>query len=224
MFPALRALWALRARFSCSAAPHAGKTSAARSGPVPVHAAAAPGALRRVSALRADADSRPEVLREQRRAAPAPQAARNRSDPPRWLRACEAPAAEVCSYGGWSLLLRRNSPRRQGGGGGAPPGTAATHYSSRTCHHGGAKLVLLVPEEPEPSDERLLSLPFGSHSNMETELFMECEEEELEPWQQVDDSVEEEDVDFVDSCDPGEQLQHRSLLLQELKSGPSSRE
>lgn len=41
---------------------------------------------------------------------------------------------------------------------------------------------------------------------METELFMECEEEELEPWQQVDDSVEEEDVDFVDSCDPGEQI------------------
>lgn len=40
---------------------------------------------------------------------------------------------------------------------------------------------------------------------METELFMECEEEELEPWQQVDDSVEEEDVDFVDSCEPGEQ-------------------
>lgn len=50
-------------------------------------------------------------------------------------------------------------------------------------------------------------VPFhGPHSNMETELFMECEEEELEPWQQVDDSVEEEDVDFVDSCDPGEQL------------------
>lgn len=59
---------------------------------------------------------------------------------------------------------------------------------------------------------------------METELFMECEEEELEPWQQVDDSVEEEDVDFVDSCDPGEQLQHRLLLLQEPKSGPSSHE
>lgn len=59
---------------------------------------------------------------------------------------------------------------------------------------------------------------------METELFMECEEEELEPWQQVDDSVEEEDVDFVDSCDPGEQLQHRLLLLQELKSEPSSHE
>ncbi|XP_047190885.1 uncharacterized protein pogzb isoform X2 [Scophthalmus maximus] len=33
---------------------------------------------------------------------------------------------------------------------------------------------------------------------METELFMECEEEELEPWQQVDDSVEEEEMDFVD--------------------------
>ncbi|XP_072249530.1 pogo transposable element with ZNF domain isoform X2 [Leuresthes tenuis] len=34
---------------------------------------------------------------------------------------------------------------------------------------------------------------------MDTELFMECEEEELEPWQQVDDSVEEDDMDFTDS-------------------------
>uniref|UniRef100_A0A1A7YDT0 Pogo transposable element with ZNF domain b n=1 Tax=Iconisemion striatum TaxID=60296 RepID=A0A1A7YDT0_9TELE len=42
-------------------------------------------------------------------------------------------------------------------------------------------------------------------SNMETELFMECEEEELEPWQQVDDSVEEDEVDFIDSyCEPVE--------------------
>ena len=40
---------------------------------------------------------------------------------------------------------------------------------------------------------------------MDTELFMECEEEELEPWQQVDDSVEEDDMDFIDSyCEPGE--------------------
>lgn len=39
---------------------------------------------------------------------------------------------------------------------------------------------------------------------MDTQLFMECEEEELEPWQQVDDSVEEEDVDFLDNCEPGE--------------------
>ncbi|XP_069032895.1 pogo transposable element with ZNF domain [Embiotoca jacksoni] len=39
---------------------------------------------------------------------------------------------------------------------------------------------------------------------METELFMECEEEELEPWQQVDDSVEEDDVDFMDYCEPVE--------------------
>lgn len=38
---------------------------------------------------------------------------------------------------------------------------------------------------------------------METELFMECEEEELEPWQQVDDCVEEEDVDFMDGCEAG---------------------
>ncbi|XP_008296568.1 pogo transposable element with ZNF domain, partial [Stegastes partitus] len=34
---------------------------------------------------------------------------------------------------------------------------------------------------------------------MDTELFMECEEEELEPWQQVDDSVEEDDMDFMDN-------------------------
>ncbi|XP_036931054.1 pogo transposable element derived with ZNF domain b isoform X4 [Acanthopagrus latus] len=40
---------------------------------------------------------------------------------------------------------------------------------------------------------------------MDTELFMECEEEELEPWQQVDDSVEEDDMDFIDSyCEPVE--------------------
>nr|XP_040020350.1 pogo transposable element derived with ZNF domain b isoform X3 [Gasterosteus aculeatus aculeatus] len=40
---------------------------------------------------------------------------------------------------------------------------------------------------------------------MDTELFMECEEEELEPWQQVADSVEEDDIDFIDSCcEPGE--------------------
>lgn len=39
---------------------------------------------------------------------------------------------------------------------------------------------------------------------MDTQLFMECEEEELEPWQQVDDIVEEEDVDFMDNCEPGE--------------------
>ncbi|KAM8870130.1 pogo transposable element with ZNF domain isoform 3-T4 [Spinachia spinachia] len=35
---------------------------------------------------------------------------------------------------------------------------------------------------------------------MDTELFMECDEEELEPWQQVEDSVEEDDMDFIDSC------------------------
>ncbi|KAM4736125.1 uncharacterized protein FYW61_006397 [Anableps anableps] len=34
---------------------------------------------------------------------------------------------------------------------------------------------------------------------MDTELFMECEEEELEPWQQVDDSVEEDDVEYMDN-------------------------
>ncbi|XP_061839006.1 pogo transposable element with ZNF domain isoform X3 [Nerophis lumbriciformis] len=34
---------------------------------------------------------------------------------------------------------------------------------------------------------------------MDTELFMECEEEELEPWQQVDASVDEDDVDYVSS-------------------------
>lgn len=41
---------------------------------------------------------------------------------------------------------------------------------------------------------------------MDTELFMECEEEELEPWQQVDDSVEEDDMDFMDNCGPGERV------------------
>ncbi|XP_040923632.1 pogo transposable element with ZNF domain isoform X2 [Betta splendens] len=39
---------------------------------------------------------------------------------------------------------------------------------------------------------------------MDTELFMECEEEELEPWQQVDDSVEEDDMDFDSYCEPVE--------------------
>uniref|UniRef100_A0A3Q2E622 Pogo transposable element derived with ZNF domain b n=1 Tax=Cyprinodon variegatus TaxID=28743 RepID=A0A3Q2E622_CYPVA len=34
---------------------------------------------------------------------------------------------------------------------------------------------------------------------MDTELFMECEEEELEPWQQVDDSVEEDDMEIMDN-------------------------
>ncbi|XP_053744091.1 pogo transposable element with ZNF domain [Synchiropus splendidus] len=42
-----------------------------------------------------------------------------------------------------------------------------------------------------------------SSSNMDTELFMECEEEELEPWQQVDDTVDEEEMDLYDSyCEP----------------------
>uniref|UniRef100_A0A673B8M8 Pogo transposable element derived with ZNF domain b n=1 Tax=Sphaeramia orbicularis TaxID=375764 RepID=A0A673B8M8_9TELE len=36
---------------------------------------------------------------------------------------------------------------------------------------------------------------------MDTELFMECEEEELEPWQQVDDSVEEDDMDYIEPLD-----------------------
>ncbi|XP_060905430.1 pogo transposable element with ZNF domain isoform X1 [Labrus mixtus] len=40
---------------------------------------------------------------------------------------------------------------------------------------------------------------------MDTELFMECEEEELEPWQQVDDSVEEDEMEFMESyCEPME--------------------
>lgn len=34
---------------------------------------------------------------------------------------------------------------------------------------------------------------------MDVELFMECEEEELEPWQQVDDEVEEDVIGFDDS-------------------------
>nr|XP_057908694.1 pogo transposable element with ZNF domain isoform X1 [Doryrhamphus excisus] len=37
---------------------------------------------------------------------------------------------------------------------------------------------------------------------MDTELFMECEDEELEPWQQVDDSVEEDDVDYSPETPP----------------------
>ncbi|KAM9806715.1 pogo transposable element with ZNF domain isoform 1-T3 [Syngnathus typhle] len=36
---------------------------------------------------------------------------------------------------------------------------------------------------------------------MDTELFMECEEEELEPWQQVDDGVDEDDNN-VGACEP----------------------
>ncbi|KAF7646769.1 hypothetical protein LDENG_00182790 [Lucifuga dentata] len=44
------------------------------------------------------------------------------------------------------------------------------------------------------------SVPWSPNSSdMDTELFMECEEEELEPWQQVDDSVDEDDADFTDS-------------------------
>ncbi|XP_074510444.1 pogo transposable element with ZNF domain isoform X1 [Sebastes fasciatus] len=39
---------------------------------------------------------------------------------------------------------------------------------------------------------------------MDTELFMECDEEELEPWQQVDDSVEEDEMDFDSYCEPVE--------------------
>ncbi|XP_056142138.1 uncharacterized protein pogzb [Lampris incognitus] len=45
---------------------------------------------------------------------------------------------------------------------------------------------------------------------MDTELFMECEEEELEPWQQVDDFVEEEEVEFIDAhYDPVEDSSSR---------------
>lgn len=37
---------------------------------------------------------------------------------------------------------------------------------------------------------------------------MECEEEELEPWQQVDDGVDEDDNDDdVVACEPGSTLQ-----------------
>uniref|UniRef100_A0A8C5EM45 Uncharacterized LOC114460123 n=1 Tax=Gouania willdenowi TaxID=441366 RepID=A0A8C5EM45_GOUWI len=35
--------------------------------------------------------------------------------------------------------------------------------------------------------------------NMDTELFMECEEEELEPWQQVNDGVDEDDMDYMEN-------------------------
>uniref|UniRef100_A0A8C5G8S7 Uncharacterized LOC114460123 n=1 Tax=Gouania willdenowi TaxID=441366 RepID=A0A8C5G8S7_GOUWI len=34
---------------------------------------------------------------------------------------------------------------------------------------------------------------------MDTELFMECEEEELEPWQQVNDGVDEDDMDYMEN-------------------------
>lgn len=43
---------------------------------------------------------------------------------------------------------------------------------------------------------------------MDTELFMECEEEELEPWQQVDDCVEEDDMDYDDYGEPGGTRSH----------------
>ncbi|KAM4580229.1 pogo transposable element with ZNF domain isoform 2-T2 [Odontesthes bonariensis] len=51
-------------------------------------------------------------------------------------------------------------------------------------------------EEPRTRPSFVVS---SSGSNMDTELFMECEEEELEPWQQVDDSVEEDEMDFTDA-------------------------
>lgn len=58
----------------------------------------------------------------------------------------------------------------------------------------------------------------GFHSNMDTELFMECEEEELEPWQQVDDSVEEDDMDFMDNYgEPGESQNQVLDQVQTLK-------
>lgn len=58
----------------------------------------------------------------------------------------------------------------------------------------------------------------GFHSNMDTELFMECEEEALEPWQQVDDSVEEDDMDFMDNYgEPGESQNQILDQVQPLK-------
>ncbi|XP_061552850.1 pogo transposable element with ZNF domain isoform X2 [Phycodurus eques] len=50
---------------------------------------------------------------------------------------------------------------------------------------------------------------------MDTELFMECEEEELEPWQQVDDGVDEDDGDEDnrdgDTCEPASLSSSSSL-------------
>lgn len=41
---------------------------------------------------------------------------------------------------------------------------------------------------------------------MDTDLFMECEEEELEPWQLVDDDVEEDDMNIMECHDNGESM------------------
>ncbi|XP_051921576.1 pogo transposable element with ZNF domain [Hippocampus zosterae] len=47
---------------------------------------------------------------------------------------------------------------------------------------------------------------------MDMELFMECEEEELEPWQQVDDGVDEDDNDDnMGTCEPASLLLSSSL-------------
>uniref|UniRef100_A0A3B5N1M3 C2H2-type domain-containing protein n=1 Tax=Xiphophorus couchianus TaxID=32473 RepID=A0A3B5N1M3_9TELE len=52
---------------------------------------------------------------------------------------------------------------------------------------------------------------------MDTELFMECEEEELEPWQQVDDSVEEDDMEYTDNY--GEPGGTKTLCCYQSRSG-----
>lgn len=61
-------------------------------------------------------------------------------------------------------------------------------------------VFLLVDDDVEV----MLTVSCCFHSNMDTELFMECEEEELEPWQLVDDRVEEDEMDFDSYCEPGE--------------------
>lgn len=68
------------------------------------------------------------------------------------------------------------------------------------------RLVVFFLDNDGDDDEVTLAVSCGYHSNMDTELFMECEEEELEPWQQVDDSVEEDEMDFDSYCEPGETL------------------
>ncbi|XP_077384348.1 pogo transposable element with ZNF domain isoform X2 [Festucalex cinctus] len=58
---------------------------------------------------------------------------------------------------------------------------------------------------------------------MDTELFMECEEEELEPWQQVDDGVDEDDNedDNVDACEAATSPSSSSLKLRAPPLPPS---
>ena len=44
-------------------------------------------------------------------------------------------------------------------------------------------------------------LTFFSYSMADTDLFMECEEEELEPWQKISDVIEDSVVEDYNSVD-----------------------